>query len=209
MDWMTLYRVLNKNNFDFDNNSSSSRDIASFSLSNVNVNEFSEYNKFLAFIKNLEFNPRENAELIIKANPVARDLIEVLEIYLQALLDKFNHDEDAFRDSCDPLTSPDSPFSEFHAPANKYDTGGEEYISDPDDDFYEGIQFDILKAYFKLSSDESNIPEEKQKEFAYAILECWIKDEEDDLYIPDDLMDNFEDYMIDKLEYVADRIGME
>lgn len=175
----------------------------------ASIDRFSEeYDEFINFIRNLEFNPRENAELIIKANPEARDLIEVLEIYLQALLDKFDGDEDTFRDICYPLTRPYSHFEEFHAPAYHYDCG-EEFITDPDDDDYQTIPFDVLKAFFKLSSDESNIPEGKQKEFAYAILECWIKDEEDDLYIPDDLMDNFDDYMIDKLEYVADRIGME
>lgn len=170
------------------------------------IDELLKGDGFINFIKDLEFNPREHAELIIKANPKAGDLIYVLEIYLQALLDKFDHHEDAFRDFCDPLTSPDSHFAEFHAPAYEDNTGGEEYISDPDDDNYEGIEFDALKAFFK-SSYLSNIPEEKQKEFAYAMLECFVKDEEDELSIPYDLVDNFEDYMIEKLEYVAEKLN--
>jgi hypothetical protein len=183
-------------------NESDANNFSSFSIENVDFTVFNEFLEFKNFIENLEFNPSYNAKAIIKGNPKPDCLITVLELYLQSLLDKFNHHEDAFRDFCLPLTDSNSYFEEFFGPAFQFDTG-EEYVSDPDDDFYEEITFDALKAFFK---ETSNISEDKQKEFAYAMIQCFTKDEDDDISIPDDLLDNFDDYMIEKLEFAAEKL---
>jgi hypothetical protein len=174
-------------------------------FSKVSYIGFEGSNQLRDFIYNLEFNPRQNAEAIVIANPSPNDLISVISIYLNALIDNFKHHEDSFRDfSTDILLS---CFEEFKAEIYEENTGNE-YISDPNDDYddyFNAVEYSMVISFYK-NSKNPNLTDDKRKEFAYGIVRSFINSDPVEFSRPNDLIADFDKYMIDSLTVVAEKL---